>query len=102
MSEDRPVVSVVSMLAPSPDWFVGVAGLDLRDGAKVRLTDGHNIQGAQQPGMMHIGASAPVRMRDGSTRANLPGGVRMKVLQENVEGDITDALVHFPPGYVEP
>ncbi|MBI2081620.1 MAG: spondin domain-containing protein [candidate division NC10 bacterium] len=24
-----PLVSLVSMLAPSPDWFVGVAGLDL-------------------------------------------------------------------------
>ena len=39
---------------------------------------------------------------DGSTQANLPAGVRMKVFQENVEGSITDALVHFPPGYVEP
>lgn len=46
--------------------------------------------------------AAEVEWVDGSTRANLPGGVRMKVLQENVEGDITDALVHFPPGYVEP
>jgi hypothetical protein len=27
-----PLVSLVSMLAPSPDWFVGVAGLDLCEG----------------------------------------------------------------------
>lgn len=32
--------------------------LDLRDGAAVKLTDGHNVQGAQQPGMMHIGKGA--------------------------------------------
>ena len=29
---ERPLATVVSMLAPSPDWFVGVDGLDLRDG----------------------------------------------------------------------
>jgi hypothetical protein len=29
VSEDYPVVSVVSMIAPSPDWFVGVSGLSL-------------------------------------------------------------------------
>ncbi|MDH3731994.1 MAG: spondin domain-containing protein [Gemmatimonadota bacterium] len=27
--EDFPLVSLVSMIAPSPDWFVGVHGLDL-------------------------------------------------------------------------
>jgi hypothetical protein len=32
VTEDFPRVSLVSMLAPSPDWFVGVDGLDLRDG----------------------------------------------------------------------
>ena len=32
VSDDRPLVSVVTMLAPSPDWFVGVDRLDLRDG----------------------------------------------------------------------
>ena len=26
-----PLVTLVSMLAPSPDWFVGVSGLSLRD-----------------------------------------------------------------------
>lgn len=33
--------------------------LDLRDGQRVRLTPGHNIQGAQQPMYMHIGGTRP-------------------------------------------
>lgn len=47
--------------------------LDLCDGATVKLTEGHNIQGARQPHMMHIGAPKPVKMRDGNTRAPAPG-----------------------------
>ncbi len=31
VTEEHPLVSVVSMIGPSPDWFVGVHGLDLRD-----------------------------------------------------------------------
>lgn len=31
LDADAPLVSLVTMLAPSPDWFVGVSGLDLRD-----------------------------------------------------------------------
>ena len=31
VTEERPYVSLVSMIAPSPDWFVGVSGLALRD-----------------------------------------------------------------------
>lgn len=30
ISDDHPLVSLVSMIAPSPDWFVGVADLSLR------------------------------------------------------------------------
>lgn len=33
--------------------------LDLGDGQQVRITAGHNIQGARQPQYMHIGASRP-------------------------------------------
>jgi Spondin_N len=33
VSPDFPLVTLVTMVAPSPDWFVGVHGLDLRDGA---------------------------------------------------------------------
>jgi hypothetical protein len=29
VSEDCPAVSVVTMIAPSPDWFVGVSALNL-------------------------------------------------------------------------
>ncbi|MEM1115802.1 MAG: spondin domain-containing protein [Bacteroidota bacterium] len=32
LDADAPLVTLVTMLAPSPDWFVGVSGLDLRDG----------------------------------------------------------------------
>ncbi len=33
LQEDFPLVTVVTMIAPSPDWFVGVSGLSLRDAA---------------------------------------------------------------------
>lgn len=32
VSADNPLVTLTAMIAPSPDWFVGVRGLDLRDG----------------------------------------------------------------------
>ena len=40
VSDARPLATVVAMIAPSPDWFVGVDGLDLRtgDGWAGRLT----------------------------------------------------------------
>merc|ERR1712070_1135444 len=37
--------------------------LDLNERQKVRITPGHNIQGARQPQFMHIGASAPVTIK---------------------------------------
>jgi hypothetical protein len=33
VSASFPLVTLVTMVAPTPDWFVGVHGLDLRDGA---------------------------------------------------------------------
>lgn len=30
-TESHPLVTIVTMIAPSPDWFVGVHGLNLRD-----------------------------------------------------------------------
>ncbi|GAB4317561.1 MAG: hypothetical protein Kow0074_06220 [Candidatus Zixiibacteriota bacterium] len=33
ISLDFPLVTLVSMIAPSPDWFVGVSGLALFDGS---------------------------------------------------------------------
>lgn len=41
--------------------------LDLRKGQEVRITPGHNIQGAKQPQYMHIGATRPVTIQ-GETR----------------------------------
>lgn len=32
VSDAHPLATVVTMVAPSPDWFVGVDGLDLREG----------------------------------------------------------------------
>ncbi len=31
VSDRFPLVSVVAMIAPSPDWFVGVSNLDLKE-----------------------------------------------------------------------
>ena len=31
VTKDHPLVTLVTMIAPSPDWFVGVSGLSLRD-----------------------------------------------------------------------
>ena len=31
LREDFPLVTLVTMIAPSPDWFVGVSGLSLQD-----------------------------------------------------------------------
>jgi NAD-dependent SIR2 family protein deacetylase len=51
--------------------------LDLRDGAAVRLAAGHNVQGAQQPAYMHIGASQPYTHK-GRTRKGAPGHGRVR------------------------
>jgi len=32
VTSDHPLVTLVTMLGPSPDWFVGVSGLELHDG----------------------------------------------------------------------
>jgi hypothetical protein len=34
IEDAHPLVTLVSMLAPSPDWFVGVSGLSLREGGE--------------------------------------------------------------------
>ena len=33
VNESHPLVTLVTMVAPSPDWFLGVSGLSLRSGA---------------------------------------------------------------------
>lgn len=37
-TRDDPLVTLVTMIAPSPDWFVGVSGLSLLDGQGTWLT----------------------------------------------------------------
>ncbi len=32
VTQDHPLLTLVSMIGPSPDWFVGVSGLSLLDG----------------------------------------------------------------------
>ena len=32
VSQAHPLVTMISMLAPSPDWFIGIGGLDMRVG----------------------------------------------------------------------
>lgn len=46
--------------------------LDLRRGQEVRITSGHNIQGAKQPQYMHIGAQRAITVK-GETRQPGPG-----------------------------
>merc|ERR1712048_1167014 len=46
--------------------------LDLRDGQQVKITSGHNIQGAGQPAYLHIGATEPY------TRPRAYGGQTMQ------------------------
>ena len=67
VSDDRPEVSVVTMIAPSPDWFVGVDGLDLRDGdgwaerASVPLAV---YDAGTDAGASYTAADAPVTPRE--------------------------------------
>ena len=39
LSQDHPRLTLVSMLAPSPDWFVGVSGLQLYDSGAWTLSE---------------------------------------------------------------
>eukprot|EP00617_Octactis_speculum_P000667 CAMPEP_0185779466 /NCGR_PEP_ID=MMETSP1174-20130828/95886_1 /TAXON_ID=35687 /ORGANISM="Dictyocha speculum, Strain CCMP1381" /LENGTH=416 /DNA_ID=CAMNT_0028468639 /DNA_START=29 /DNA_END=1279 /DNA_ORIENTATION=+ len=48
--------------------------LDLRDGAEVKLTPGHNVQGSRQPAFMHIGAKK-------KTNGKFPGPGHGKVMR---------------------
>ena len=54
--------------------------LDLSPGAQVRITPGHNIQGAKQPAFLHIGGKKP-RKYKGAQR--LPGPGHGRVEQRN-------------------
>lgn len=62
--------------------------LDLNERQKVRITPGHNIQGARQPQFMHIGASKPVTVK-GVTNKN---GVGLGVVIRRDEGTASFGL----------
>jgi hypothetical protein len=74
--------------------------LDLRDGQRIKLTDGHNIQGAGQPHFLHIGASEPYTRPaayGGQTLQQGPGNGIVKSYREdlsalmlNVEGVVME------------
>ena len=67
VSEDRPAVSVVTMIAPSPDWFVGVDGLDLRDGdgwADRVVVDLAAYDAGTDSGETYTAANAPTMPRE--------------------------------------
>jgi len=62
VTDERPLATVVSMLAPSPDWFVGVSGLDLRsdDGWQDRVTVDLEVYDAgTDDGASYTAANAP-------------------------------------------
>lgn len=59
--------------------------LDLRKGAKVKLTKGHNCQGAGQPAYLHIGSEKPVRYH-GNLRKNGPGHGVVAKWDNNIVG----------------
>jgi len=52
VSPDHPLATIVTMVAPSPDWFSGVSGLDLR--ASFDQHFGHNAVARRQQGMLHL------------------------------------------------
>jgi len=64
--------------------------LDLSDGARVRITPGHNIQGAQQPVFMHIGATSPFTYK-GITKQ--PGPGKGRVAQRNEATSCFDLVI---------
>ncbi len=62
VSDAHPLATVVSMLAPSPDWFIGVAGLDLRtaDGWQDRVAVDLEVYDAgTDDGASYTAADAP-------------------------------------------
>jgi len=65
--------------------------LDLSTGQKVRLTPGHNIQGAKQRQFMHIGADKPVKINGKMREPAIGNGVVMHRQQTHwdvaVEGE---------------
>ena len=91
VTEARPLATVVTMLAPSPDWFVGVDGLDLRegDGWADRVTVELRVYDAgTDSGTSYTAGNAPTAPRTAIARtgyAPLAGSVVGTMTFERVE-----------------
>ncbi|MDY7076419.1 MAG: spondin domain-containing protein [Chloroflexota bacterium] len=71
VNQDCPLVSVVSMIAPSPDWFVGVAGLSLYgDGRWVEelVVDLYPYDAGTDSGRSYTSPDEPTEVREGIYR----------------------------------
>jgi hypothetical protein len=69
-SLECPQVSVVTMIAPSPDWFVGVSGLNLlREGAWVEeiVIDLLPYDAGTDSGLLYTSANEPTVDPEGIT-----------------------------------
>ncbi|MFT5115210.1 MAG: hypothetical protein ACI8P9_004554 [Parasphingorhabdus sp.] len=56
-----PAVSIVSMIAPSPDWFVGVSAVNLAQGngwVDVKVVELHGYDAGTDSGQTHTAANA--------------------------------------------
>jgi hypothetical protein len=68
---DCPLVSVVSMIAPSPDWFVGVAGLSLLGAEgwiEEQVVDLYSYDAGTDSGESYASPNAPTTVREGIYR----------------------------------
>jgi len=71
LSQDHPLVSVTSMIAPSPDWFVGVDSLSLREDGSWRdqvIIELQAIDAGTDSGANYTSANAPTNPAEGIFR----------------------------------
>jgi hypothetical protein len=67
-SQDCPLVSVVSMIAPSPDWFVGVSGLSLfgdEGWIEELVVDLYPYDAGTDSGSSYTSPNEPTEVREG-------------------------------------
>lgn len=67
-SQDCPLVSVVSMIAPSPDWFVGVTGLSLygdEGWIEELVVDLYPYDAGTDSGSSYTSPNEPTEVREG-------------------------------------
>jgi hypothetical protein len=67
-SQDCPLVSAVSMIAPSPDWFVGVSGMSLygeKGWIEERIVDLYPYDAGTDSGESYTSPNEPTEVREG-------------------------------------